>query len=187
MGTYMTLTRVDRHTANQMAGEAANHNGTWFQEQYGAPWLIRYAHSCIAAFVKARMKELGKKTIDEYHEIISMEYIKEMFKLNEIDVAWPGDTTAQMSIDTFLVAFIYDGSQPEEDDEKELETKDGYEIIDKEYCKYHSTYKHWKLYRAWNVVEGHGKMKYYALQYSKILRAKNLGGIKDQVNKSLKE
>ena len=183
---YMVLTKVDRHTANQMAGEAKNHNGAWFQKEYGASWVIRYAHSCIAAFVNARMKELGKKTIDEYHDIITVEYLREMFQLNEIAVVWPGDATAQMSIDTFLVAFIYNGSQPDEE-EKEMEHKEGYEIIEGEYCKYHSTYKKWKIYRAWNVVEDHGKMKYFATQYSKILRAGNLGGIKDKVSEAVRE
>lgn len=112
---YLTLTKVDRHTANQMAGEAKNHNGAWFQQQYGVPWMFRYTHSCIAAFVNARMKELKSKNIDELHKEISVDYMREMFELNNLMAVWPGDTTAQASIDTFLVAFIYDGNQPKEE------------------------------------------------------------------------
>lgn len=179
---YIRLANVDRHTANQMAGEAKNHNGAWFQDQYGAPWLIRYGHSCIATFVLARMKELGKnQTLDDLHEKISVDYIKEMFQINNIEVAWPGDETAQASIDTFLLAFLYDGKEPETTE------KEGYEVIENEYCKYHSTYKKWKIYRAWNIPENHGKMKYFALQYSKILRADNLMSIKDKISKEVKE
>ena len=179
---YITLAKMDRHTAQQMAGEAKNHHGGWFQEQYGAPWLIRYGHSCIGAFVQARMKELGKnQTLDDLHEKISVDYIKDMFALNNLMVAWPGDTTAQASINTFLLAFMYDGNEPECEAEK-----DGYEVIEGEQCKYHSTYKHWKIYRAWNIQENHGKMKYFATQYSKILRAGNLSGIKDKISKAVK-
>ena len=51
-----------------------------------------------------------------------------------------------------------------------------------EYCKYHSTYYGWKLYRAWNIKDNHGKMKYFAVSpMNDLVRAKNLDGIKAQV------
>ena len=60
--------------------------------------------------------------------------------------------------------------------------KTDYEVIGAELCKFHSKYKGWKLYRAWNVRENHGKMLYFATSpKNDILMSRNLSGIKAKV------
>lgn len=62
--------------------------------------------------------------------------------------------------------------------------KGDYAVIGDEMCKYHSTYYGWRLYRAWNVKENHGKMKYFAVSpMNDLVRSKNLDGIKEQVRR----
>lgn len=56
-------------------------------------------------------------------------------------------------------------------------------MIGNEYCKFHSKYKGWKLYRAWNIREDHGKMLYFAISpKNDLVRSRNLSGIKDAVS-----
>lgn len=61
--------------------------------------------------------------------------------------------------------------------------KTDYAIIGNEMCKFHSKYKGWKLYRAWNVRDNHGKMLYFAISpKNDLVRSRNLSGIKDAVS-----
>ena len=60
--------------------------------------------------------------------------------------------------------------------------KTDYAVIGNEMCKFHSKYKGWKLYRAWNMREGHGKMLYFAISpKNDLIRARNLYDIKGKV------
>lgn len=60
-----------------------------------------------------------------------------------------------------------------------------YTMIGSEYCKFHSKYKGWKLYRAWNIRDDHGKMLYFAISpKNDLIRARNLYGIKAEVREA---
>lgn len=54
-------------------------------------------------------------------------------------------------------------------------------------CKFHSIYKGWEIYRAWDVVEDHGRMLYFGVGATEegliVVKARNLGGIKDAISK----
>ena len=55
-------------------------------------------------------------------------------------------------------------------------------MIGNEYCKFHSKYMGWALYRAWNIQEDHGKMLYFAISpKNDLVRSRNLSGIKGSV------
>lgn len=54
-------------------------------------------------------------------------------------------------------------------------------------CRFHSMYKGWELYRAWDIVNDHGRMLYFASGITPeggltILQAGNLSGIKKRVS-----
>lgn len=57
--------------------------------------------------------------------------------------------------------------------------------IDGEYCKHHSTLYGWDIYRAWNLRENHGKMRYFAVRDKMSIEAKNLSGIKDRIRREV--
>lgn len=54
-------------------------------------------------------------------------------------------------------------------------------------CKFHSVYKGWLIYRAWDLEEDHGRMLYYGLGSTEdgliTIKARNLGGIKSAISK----
>lgn len=65
-----------------------------------------------------------------------------------------------------------------------------FKMINGEYCKYHSLYKGWELYRGWNILGNHGRMLYFAVGFTAkggltILTAKNLSGIKEAVTEAV--
>ena len=190
--TDLVLTRCDKATANQMAKNALEYNAGWFYAKYGVLWPMKWFSSVVAFFVKDELRYLGSsvQTVEGCKQRITVDVIKERF----IDVngfpesLWMGDTTTELLINTFLTAFIDNGyGVDEEDDVLEDVAIDGepYTKIRGETCKLHSKkpYKNWNIYRAWNISEGHGKMKYFAVKDGMILSAKNLSGIKDEVSK----
>lgn len=72
---------------------------------------------------------------------------------------------------------------------KEAERMDGEELtlIMNYPCRFHSEYKGWEIYRAWDIVNDHGRMLYFASGITPeggltILQAKNLSGIKARVS-----
>lgn len=72
---------------------------------------------------------------------------------------------------------------------EEAERMDGEELtlIMNYPCKFHSMYKGWEIYRAWDIVNDHGRMLYFASGITPeggltILQAKNLSGIKARVS-----
>lgn len=72
---------------------------------------------------------------------------------------------------------------------KEAERMDGEELIlIMNYpCRFHSEYKGWEIYRAWDIMNDHGRMLYFASGITPeggltILQAKNLSGIKKKVS-----
>lgn len=72
---------------------------------------------------------------------------------------------------------------------KEVERMDGEELtlIMNYPCRFHSVYKGWEIYRAWDIVNDHGRMLYFASGITPeggltILQAKNLSGIKARVS-----
>ena len=186
MTTDLGITYCSRDTAHAMAKEAIEHDGQHFADKYGVVWPLKYSSSVVAAFVEARLKELGAsgRDFDSAKKEITVDYIRQMFEYNNLplDLLWIGDTTMEMTINTFLRAFIDDGYITGEYDE-EIEECGEYTKIRGEMCKKHGPYKKWMIYRAWNVREDHGKMKYFAVKDGEVLSAGNLGGIKDQVTK----
>lgn len=52
-------------------------------------------------------------------------------------------------------------------------------------CKFHSVYKGWEIYRAWDVVEDHGRMLYYGVKDKGMttVQSRNLGGLKAVISK----
>ena len=54
-------------------------------------------------------------------------------------------------------------------------------------CKFHSVYKGWEIYRAWDVVEDHGRMLYYGVKATDkgmtTVQAKNLDSVKAMISK----
>lgn len=182
MTTDLGLTYCNRDTANKMADEGTHYSGAYFMEKYGVLWPLKYSMSITAAFVRARLKELysGARDIQTAKKYVNVEYIKEMFELNEMpmDLLWIGDTTMEMAINTFLRAFIDNGYGIEDVDDEIEVVDEVYTKIRGEMCKKHGPYKKWMIYRAWNVPDNHGKMKYFAVKNGEVLSSGNLSGIK---------
>ena len=72
---------------------------------------------------------------------------------------------------------------------EEVERMEGEEltIIMNYPCRFHSMYKGWEIYRAWDIANDHGKMLYFASGITPkcghtILQAGNLSGIKKRVS-----
>lgn len=189
--TMLTLTRCDKATARSMARNAIERSPEWFYETYGVLWSMKWFSSIIAFFVWDELRYMGAaaQTVEICKRYMTVDRIKRRYEAAELPAGlWIGDTTVDMLINTFLVAFI-DNGYTDEDDEEEMEVKtiqgiDFYKIRG-EQCKLHlkKPYKGWKIYRAWNMIEGHGKMKYFAVKDGEILTARNLSGIKDEVSK----
>ena len=53
-------------------------------------------------------------------------------------------------------------------------------------CKFHSVYKGWEIYRAWDVVEDHGRMLYFGVGITDrgltTVKARNLDGVKAAIS-----
>lgn len=185
MTTDLVMKIIDRKEANRIADIVENNNGQYFADHYGLLWPMKFSSFVIAAFVRARIREIRggwNCTIEEMRKVITVEYIREMFKLNDFDdELWLGDTTVEMLINTYLLAFLHNGKHVDYDEEeKDMEKKEGYKIISGDYCKFHSDYKGWELYRAWNIPGGHGKMRYFAVKDGDVREARNLSGIKEK-------
>ena len=189
MPTDLVLKVIDKNEAMMIADIAENHNGKYFMDTYGILWQMKFASYAIAAFVRARIRELGmwQYSMSDVKSKCDVEYIHEMFKMNGFpEELWLGDETTDMLINTYLLAFLHDGRHVDYDVDEvndDLETIDGYEIISGDYVKYHSKYKGWDLYRAWNIEENHGKMRYFAVKGDETREAKNLSGIKRQASR----
>ena len=191
MSTDLVLTKCDRATAKSMADDAYNHDAEWFCKTYGAAWPFKWFSSVIAFFVWERLKWMGSavQTVEGCKNYITVERIRNRYISSQLpDKLWIGDTTVEMLINTFLVAFIDNGYGTDDDeDEITTETIQGvdYYTIRGEKCRLHlkKPYKGWNIYRAWNLFEGHGKMKYFAVKDGMIKSARNLSGIKDEVSR----
>lgn len=185
MKDFLTMTYVNRKTADSMADEADNKTPVQFEEKYGIMWFVRYAYCATALFIREALNALDRKdkaSVEVAKKYIDIRYLKHMFDINDMNDLYVGDVTMDILINTFLLAFINDGTYPE-DDEPELIELEGYKIINGDYCKYHSKYKGWELYRAWNVQKDHGKMRYFAVKDDDHwVMAGNLSGIKDKVS-----
>lgn len=189
--TMLTITRCDKATAKLMADNALNRSPEWFYETYGVLWPMKWFSSIIAFFVWDELRYMGAaaQTVSGCKERMTIDRIRRRYDAAELPAdLWIGDTTVDMLINTFLVAFIDNGyGVDEEDDDITMEefNAETYYKIRGELCKLHlkKPYKGWKIYRAWNVNEGHGKMKYFAVKDDEILSARNLSGIKDEVSK----
>ena len=184
MPTDLVISVINKDEAMRCADIVEHENGKYFMDHYGVGWTFKFASFAIAAFIRARIRELGMwgYSMSDVKSKCDVQYIHEMFELNEIPF-WLGDTTTEMLINTYLLAFLHDGKHVDYDEtENELEEVDGFTVISGDYAKYHSTYKGWKLYRAWNVQENHGKMRYFGVSEGKIVEAKNLSGIKYKVS-----
>ena len=187
MSTDLVMSIINKEEANKLADLIENNNGEYFQKKYGLLWPMKFASFAIAAFVRARIRELGMwgYAMEDVKKKCDVKYIREMFDLNEFpDFLWLGDATTEMLINTYLLAFLHDGKHVDYDDNDVddvnggLEPIEGYKIISGDYAKFHSKYKGWELYRAWNISEDHGKMRYFAVKDDEIREAKNLSGIK---------
>ena len=194
MSTDLIIDKISRADAMKIADIAEKYDGEYFLKTYGVVWPMKFSSYVIAAFVRARIRELRAWGYDMnvVKPSVSVKYIREMFNLNEFpEELWLGDTTTEVLINTYLLAFLHNGKHVEYDDSVEedvsLDHIDGYEVISGDYAKKHSVYKGWTLYRAWNIAEDHGKMRYFAVKDSDVLEAKNLSGIKDKVNSHLTE
>ena len=185
MTTELILTKVNKKQANEMADIIEKNDAQYFADHYGLLWTMKYFSFMICAFIRERIREIGlwgysmNDPIVQKH--INLDYIRDMFEYNELpERLWIGDSTAEMLINTYLLAFLHDGKHVDYDECDEVEEKDGYKIISGDYCKFHSKYKGWDLYRAWNIPENHGKMRYFAVKDDEIREAKNLSEIKDR-------
>ena len=182
MTTDIVMSIIDRKEANRIADIAEKNNGQWFAEHYGVLWPMKYSSFVIAALVRAKIREYRngwKCSMSRMKEIITVDYIREMFELNGFSKAlWLGDATTEILINTYLLAFLHDGKHVDYDEDTGTEESGGYTLISGDRCKFHSNYKGWKLYRAWDVSEDHGKMRYFAVKDEEIREARNLSGIK---------
>ena len=182
MPTDLVISVINKNEAMRCADIVEHENGKYFMDHYGVGWTFKFASYAIAAFVRARIRELGMwgYSMDEVKRHCDVQYIHEMFELNQIPF-WLGDTTTEMLINTYLLAFLHDGKHVDYDVDEvndDLEKIEGYAIISGDHAVFHSKYKGFDLYRAWNMEENHGKMRYFAVKNGKILEAKNLSGIK---------
>lgn len=186
MTTDLVMKVIDRKEANRIADIAEKNNGQYFIDHYGLLWPMKFSSFVIAAFVRARIREFRggwNCSMEQMKKVITVGYIREMFKLNDFgEDLWLGDATTEMLINTYLLAFLHDGKHVDYDEteDEDMEEIEGYKTISGDYCKYHSTYKGWELYRAWNIPEKHGKMRYFAVKDNEIREARNLSGIKDK-------
>lgn len=193
MTTDMVLTKCDKATAKAMAYNALNHNAGWFNDKYGVLWPMKWFSSVIAFYVQDELRYLASavQTVEQCKRYVTVEKIKERY-LNESGLPeelWIGDTTVELLINTFLVAFIDNGYGVDDEDDDIEDIVIGempYTRIRGETCKLHlkRPYKGWTIYRAWNIPENHGKMKYFAVKDGYIKSARNLSGIKEEVTKN---
>lgn len=187
--TDLIITKCDKKTAMSMADNALNHDGGWFYKTYGVLWSFKWFSSVIALFVWDEIKWMGSfaQSFDACKRYITVERIRKKYQSNNLPSdLWVGDTTVEMLINTFITAFVDNGYTS---DDNEITTEDisgiQYTLIRGERCKLHlkKPYKGWDIYRAWNVIENHGKMKYFAVKDDDVLSARNLSGIKDAVSR----
>lgn len=58
--------------------------------------------------------------------------------------------------------------------------------IERTTCKFHSNYKGWAIYRAWDIVEDHGRMLYFGVGITDrgltTVKARNLDGVKAAIS-----
>ena len=184
MTTDLIMTKVSRKEANRIADLAENNTAQYFVDHYKLLWPMKYASFAICAFVRARIREFSDGwhvPYDKMKKEITVDYIRSMFEYNEFPKElWLGDATVEILINTYLLAFLHDGKHVDYDDDtdEEMEEMDGYKAISGDYCKFHSNYKGYEIYRAWNIPENHGKMRYFAVRDGEVIEARNLSGIK---------
>lgn len=54
------------------------------------------------------------------------------------------------------------------------------------WCRFHSDYKGWGIWREWDLCGGHGRMSYFGVKDGEEpLHAKNLDGIKAAISEAV--